>query len=161
MNHSILHRFQGVHKKAQRIRRPEIKNYADQLCQHHPRENAESRPFLGPCMLSRSQILADKGGKHHRHTHDRQKYKTLDLCIGAVSGNRVGAESVDITLDHNIAHTDHRILDARRQSLADHLSHHVSVKMQLSKIQAGRLIRLPAHPDQTQYHTEPLGKHCG
>ena len=112
-------------------------------------------------MLSRSQVLADKGGKHHRHTHDRQKYKALDLCIGAVSGNRVGAESVDITLDHNIAHADHRVLDARRQSLADHLSHHVSVKMQLSKIQAGRLVRLPAHPDQTQYHTEPLGKHCG
>ena len=146
MNGAVFHRLLRIHKEPQGTGRPYVKNNADKLRQNHSGKDTEGRSLFRPSVLLCTQILADKGGEDHRHAHNRQKHKALYLCIGALPGNRIGPESVDIALNHNIPHADYRILDARRKSLTEHLRHDILIKLQFAEIQTDGLVRLPAHP---------------
>ena len=94
-----------------------------------------------------------------------------------MSRDRISPESIDIALDHDITDTDHRILNPGRQPLSDCLQQNILVEKRFTtkyssfprvqrakqpfQVQAHGLILLPAHPHQTQHHTQPLGDHRG
>ena len=152
-----------VHKQAQSGADEQQEQQTHQLGQHHAGQDAERRALFGPVVLLGAQILADKGGQGHGHTHDGQEHQALQPGVRAVAGHGVLAEGVDIALNHQVAHADHRVLDAGRQALGKHLGEDAGGKAQPAQVQAGIVLH-PAHPPQAQQEADALGEdggHCG
>ena len=141
-------------------RRAEEDQQAHSLGQQHRAEHSKPRAALDPVILPGAQVLAHEGRQTHDKAGHRQEGEALDLGIGAAAGHGVGAEGVDIGLDHYIGQTDDRVLDTRGQAEADDLPEHGLVEADLPQLHPVE----PVGPDQlpdTQQGRNGLGNHRG
>lgn len=79
--------------------------------------HSEGCALLGSVIFTRTQILADEGGKSHGEAGDRQKAEALYLGVGAAAGDSHLSELVDICLDEYIGNGDDGILEAGGQTV--------------------------------------------
>ncbi len=91
-------------------------------------EDAEARPLFGALILSRTEILTDKGGQRHGETGDGQEAEALDLGVCAAAGHSHLAEFVDVGLYDHIGEGDDGILKPGGQTVGDHFPEYGKIK---------------------------------
>ena len=106
---------------------------------------------MKPC----AEVLPNEGRQRHGEAGDRQEREALQLGVRAVGRHGDLAEGVDVGLDNDVCKADDGVLHAGRKTVADDLTEHFAVDMQL--FQLDLIDRTLLHQvDHAQDHADGL-----
>jgi len=102
-----------------------------------------------------TEVLPDKSRQRHGEAGNRQEREALQLGVRAVGRHGDLAEGIDVGLDNDVCKADDGVLHAGRQAVADDLTEHFAVDMQL--FQLDLIDRTLLHQmDHAQDHADGL-----
>ena len=112
--------------------------------------------LLHPLIFARSKVLACKGGDGDAHgVHDHPE-QSVHLAVNGPGRNDVGAEAVDVGLDHHVGNgVEHRLESCRKADLDD-LSQHGLIHLQMLQFKPEGFLRAHQRP-----HHQGGGKELG